>query len=379
MRISSHRLAAVVCTSWALGGCPTDPVPVDETGDSGSESSSTANGTTTTQPGDTSTGPGADTSTGPGADTSTGPGAETSTGPGAETSTGGTPSVCGNNIIEGDEACDLAQVNGETCESLGYQGGQLGCLLTCEDYNLLGCFICGNEVVDIAEDCEGTVEEDISCESLGYEAGTIACGSDCLYDLSDCSICGDGIQAGPEQCDGLDYGGSTCASIGFDGGTLGCNLAACGFIYANCFGGQYIQSFEGGAPMPIEFDVDFSAPWFVDDDDPINGTWSARSGAFGAGVGGITDLELVASFPAAGSVTFVHQESCANGVDFLEFYVDGVFQNSWTGITGSAMHNEPVAAGNHTFRWRFSREGFLDEGLNAVFVDDITLDGGVPL
>jgi hypothetical protein len=379
MRATTNRLAAVACASWVLGGCPSDPVPVDPTGDSGSESSG-ASTTTTTEPAESSTGSSADSTTAP-AESSSSTAAESSSS-GVDSSgvdSGGPISVCGNNIIEGDEVCDLAQVNGETCESLGYQGGRLGCLLTCTDYNLLGCFICGNEVVDIAEDCEGIVEEDITCEDLGFEAGEIACGADCLYDLSDCSICGDGILAGPEQCDGLDYGGATCASIGFDGGTLGCNLAACGFVYANCFGGQYIQNFEGGMVMPPEFSVGFSSPWFVDDNDPINGSWSARSGAFGAGVGGITDLELDASFPVAGDISFVHQESCANGVDYLEFYIDGAFQGSWTGTTAAAMVSEPVVAGNHTFRWRFSREGFLDEGLNAVFVDDITLDGGVPL
>jgi hypothetical protein len=329
-------------------------------------------------PAETSSGPSLDSTTAP-AESSSSTTAESSSS-GLDTSSDDGPlSVCGNNIIEGNEACDLAQINGETCEGLGFQGGQLGCLLTCEDYNILGCFICGNEVVDLAEDCEGTVIEDISCEDLGYEAGEIACGDDCLYDLSECSICGDGIQAGPENCDGLDYGGATCASIGFDGGTLGCNVAACGFIYAGCSGGQYIQNFEAGMAMPPEFALSFSSPWFVDDADPINGSWSARSGAFGVGVGGITDLDLDASFPVAGNVSFVHQESCANGVDFLEFYIDGVFQGSWTGTTVAAMQNEPVAAGNHTFRWRFNRQGFLDEGLNAVFVDDITLDGGVPL
>jgi len=224
----------------ALGACPGDDTI---TGDDGP--ASTSAGTTTTGPG-TSSGPD-DTSTGA-VDSSTGDttaaGTTTdamtsSTGPastdeGGDSTTGGI-SVCGNNVIEGNEMCDLAQLNGETCESLGYQGGQLGCLLTCEDYNLLGCFICGNGTIDIAEECEGgVVPEEITCESMGYEGGQVLCGADCLYDTSDCSICGDGIQQGPESCDALDLGGETCESLGLVGGNLACQLSGCTFETSGC-------------------------------------------------------------------------------------------------------------------------------------------------
>ncbi|MCA9650965.1 MAG: hypothetical protein KC501_13700 [Myxococcales bacterium] len=134
----------------------------------------------------------------------------------------GPVSVCGNNVIEGDEVCDLAQLAGQTCVSQGYQGGQLGCNLTCDAYNTLGCFVCGNGVVDIVEDCESVVPDGTTCGTLGFEGGDLACGVDCHWDTSDCSICGDGIQQGDELCDGLDMGGQDCASLGLLGGTLGC-------------------------------------------------------------------------------------------------------------------------------------------------------------
>ena len=234
-----------------------------------------------------------------------------------------------------------------------------------------------NEVVDIAEDCEGEVPEDVDCESLGFQDGFVTCGADCLYDLSECSICGDGIQAGFEQCDGLDYGGSTCASVGFDGGTLGCNLAECAFVYSGCFGGSYVQTFEASAMMPLELDVDAVAPWTVDAALPINGTRSARSGNLPAG--GVTNLTMQASYPAAGTISFFHREDTAASWDYLRFYRNGVLQQSWTGALPAAEYNAAVPAGNHTFQWRFERAGFVNAGQNAVWVDDITLEGGVPL
>jgi hypothetical protein len=289
----------------------------------------------------------------------------------------GVISVCGNNVIEGDEVCDLAQVNGETCQSLGYQGGQLGCLLTCTDYNLLGCFICGNQVVDIAEDCEGTVPEDLDCEELGYQAGEVTCGADCLYDTSECSICGDGIQQGPENCDGIDYGGNTCASIGFDEGTLGCNLASCTYNVSGCSGGQYTQDFEVGV-MPPEFTLGGTAVFTVDGTMPIAGGFSAHNGDISHGQ--TSSMSLTALFGAAGTVSFWHRESTEPNFDYLRFIVDGVEVISWAGNGGVAQqYMTNVAAGMHTFEWRYTKDGSVNTGSDTVWVDDIQLIPGVPI
>lgn len=40
-------------------------------------------------------------------------------------------SVCGNNIAEGGEDCDNADLKGKTCVSLGYGGGTLSCDISC--------------------------------------------------------------------------------------------------------------------------------------------------------------------------------------------------------------------------------------------------------
>jgi hypothetical protein len=363
---------------WLLLGCPNDETTAtgDDDGSTtnvtdGSTSAPSTSGRTTTE-GPATTTPGTDTGM-----TSLTTGPMTTSEDESSTGQPPPPPVCGNNVIEGDEVCDLTQVNNETCASLGYEGGVLGCLLDCTDYNLNGCFICGNDIVDMMEDCENEVPKGVDCESLGFEAGTLACGDDCLYDTSECSICGDGIASGPEQCDGLDLDGETCQSLGFTDGFLGCNLAACAFDYSACSGGMYLQNFEGLANIPPEFTVDAGNPWEVDDTMPINGLQSARA-QYPAGVGGQTNLTLDAQFPAAGSISFDYETSCANGIDYLQFYMDGALQQQWTGIVAAANHNQAVPAGVHTFQWRFSRDGFIDKGQNAVWVDDVALVGGVP-
>ncbi len=51
----------------------------------------------------------------------------------------GDPPVCGNGIIELGEICDGDALGGETCDSLGYDGGTLVCQSNCLDFNTDGC------------------------------------------------------------------------------------------------------------------------------------------------------------------------------------------------------------------------------------------------
>jgi hypothetical protein len=364
----------------ALGACPGDDgvVPLDDSGPVNTSIDLTTSGASSSIGPDDTTSTGAVDST---SSSTTAVSTEpmTSTGPVTDEgdSTTGEIAVCGNNVIEGDEACDLSQVNGETCQSLGYQGGQLGCLLTCTDYNLLGCFICGNGVVDIAEDCEGgVVPEDVTCEELGFQAGDVACGADCLYDLSECSICGDGVQQGPEDCDGIDFGGETCDSIGFDMGNLACDLATCAYNVMGCSGGQYSQDFEVGV-MPAEFTLGGTTGFVVNNTMPINGGFSAHNGDINDSQ--TSSMSLTAIFAAAGTVTFWHRESTEACCDHLQFFVDGVQIMQWQGTNAAAMFMTNVGAGMHTLEWRYSKDFSISSGSDTVWVDDIALVPGVPI
>lgn len=49
-------------------------------------------------------------------------------------------SVCGDGVIEGGEECEGDNLNGETCESLGYAGGTLTCDIACS-FDTSGCIV----------------------------------------------------------------------------------------------------------------------------------------------------------------------------------------------------------------------------------------------
>lgn len=146
---------------------------------------------------------------------------------------------CGDSVIQAQygETCDNGNLNGQTCETLGYYGGTLSCSNDCT-FNTQNCELsgrCGDSTVQTEEeDCDGTNLNNQTCATqLNFDAGTLLCNSDCTFDYSNCSECGDGSTTGAEECDGNDYGGNDCISLGYYGGTLSCNND-CTYAEANC-------------------------------------------------------------------------------------------------------------------------------------------------
>lgn len=175
----------------------------------------------------------------------------TATDPGTTTTTGPTI-TCGDGMIEPPEECEGANVNGQTCQGLGFTGGLLTCDAATCTWNKSQCVSesCGDGLLNGGEECDcGQQGSNCSAAQLGnavcaglvapangnYHGGTLACGSpgSCLFNKTGCFWCGDGVRNGPESCEGGDLGGQTCNGLGFSGGTLSCN-ANCTHNTAGC-------------------------------------------------------------------------------------------------------------------------------------------------
>ena len=99
---------------------------------------------------------------------------------------------------------------------------------------LAGCAVCGDALIDAGEACDGANLGGETCESLGFQGGTLACTDGCAFDVSSCDNCGNGfIDSAEEMCDGNDHGGASCVTFGFLGGNLACT-DSCGFDTSNC-------------------------------------------------------------------------------------------------------------------------------------------------
>jgi hypothetical protein len=156
--------------------------------------------------------------------------------------------ICGNGNLEENEPCDGELMGDQDCTDFGFEHGTLTCSPTCT-VQTTGCGSCGDGTKNGPEICDGQALGGQNCETQGFGPGTLACLDDCSdYDTTDCGpppVCGDEVKNGSEECDAADLGGTTCADLaGFDEGTLAC-AADCTYDTAGChacsdFGGPCV-------------------------------------------------------------------------------------------------------------------------------------------
>ena len=152
---------------------------------------------------------------------------------------------CGDGQVQAGhgEVCDGANLDGETCLTLGFHGGELTCVAGCGQLDVSSCVAegrCGDEQLQAGygEVCDGANLDDETCLTLGYHAGELSCAQDCLsLRMQECEasgFCGDGLlQDGFEQCDGVELGQATCRTQGRFTGSISCD-DACGLVMTGC-------------------------------------------------------------------------------------------------------------------------------------------------
>ena len=149
---------------------------------------------------------------------------------------------CGNNFQEGVEVCDGTDLLNQNCADLGFNDGVLACAEDCMSFDTTLCtspnLSCGDNERDIGETCDGADLAGQSCETLGFNGGQLACQADCSgFDVTGCtadnSFCGNGTVENEEQCDGNNMNGATCTTLGYESGTLACYLN-CQYDTTNC-------------------------------------------------------------------------------------------------------------------------------------------------
>jgi len=169
------------------------------------------------------------------------------------------PSVCGDGEAEGAEQCDGSDLNGiSACAGLNPSAsGSLSCHprntivggvdIGCT-YDESACSICGNDIVEGDEQCDGNIAGTVGVGLDGntctnrinaltnrlFVGGILSCTSECEFDESNCDsgggYCGDNIlnNVYNEQCDGTANWGADitpsngCTKFGFTGGSISC-------------------------------------------------------------------------------------------------------------------------------------------------------------
>jgi hypothetical protein len=100
-------------------------------------------------------------------------------------------STCGDGQLAATEECDGSNFGGLTCTDLGFDGGTLTCAQDCSQVLENGCMQapnCGNGALDVGEACDGGNLNGQTCASLGYDGGVLGCTNGCMIDVDDCFV-----------------------------------------------------------------------------------------------------------------------------------------------------------------------------------------------
>lgn len=85
-------------------------------------------------------------------------------------------------------------------------------------------------------------------------------------------------------------------------------------------------------------------------------------------------LQFAGTLTANGTISFAVTTSTESGYDELTFYIDGVSQTVWSGLTPYTTVSYPVTAGAHTFTWTYLKDSSFDSGLDRVAIDDVLIE-----
>ncbi len=320
---------------------------------------------------------------------------------------------CGDGIVNGGEVCDdgvndgsyggcsencdalgpfcgdanLDSDDGETCDDGVNDNSYGGCA---EDCSTLAPY-CGDAVVDDSETCDdgindnsyGGCAEDCTlgplCGDGFLDEGFEVC-DDGLNDNSyggcaeDCMAlgpyCGDGeVQEGDgETCDG--FVAQTCQEMLFFAGEISCSESCT--IEANCTG--FLDTFEITQAFADHWTVGGDAEFFAVGTMEVNDAWSGETGNITHNQSSFA--ELVLHFDTTGEISFAHREACEANYDVLTFFIDGDISAEWSGNNPTTLATFPVTAGEHTFRWEYSKDGSVSALQDTVWIDDISSEVG---
>ncbi len=140
--------------------------------------------------------------------------------------------------------------------------------------------LCNGEGIDVGEECDGTDFGTETCQTKGFDNGNLACTNECKINIDDCfndePSCGDDICNNGETC-------STCAG---DCGICGaeCTLTSASWDKASVYEGESVTLTVGGQSCDtktISFDI-VERDWANDNDVPNNLQASFANGKFEA-------------------------------------------------------------------------------------------------
>ncbi len=130
------------------------------------------------------------------------------------------------------------------------------------------------------------------------------------------------------------------------------------------------EDFEPVFKSKLSWNENGSQNWSNDASEHFEGTHSIRSGQINKGE--FSSLAYPCSVSNCDFVSFWSKTSSAKE-DKLQFLVDGILLEEWSGISEWNFHSYRIEAGMHQIEWRYSKNAESTDGKDAAWIDNIHL------
>jgi len=146
--------------------------------------------------------------------------------------------------------------------------------------------------------------------------------------------------------------------------------------------GLVMEDFETGNFDAYTWQMEGTQPWQITGEEYYEGLYAARSGI-------ITDEQNSAIFidldvAVDDSISFYRKVSCEDdptndNYDWLGFFIDDVEIQRWDGEMDWQRMSYPIAAGQHNFKWVYTKDYSVSSGADAAWIDYIIFPAVAPV
>ena len=135
------------------------------------------------------------------------------------------------------------------------------------------------------------------------------------------------------------------------------------------------EDFETGDFSAHPWSFAGNANWTIVSSNPLSGNYCAKSGNISSDQ--TSSLLLTVDASVASDIRFWKRVSCEedqnDNWDYLAFFIDGVEQGRWDGEVSWSAEVFSVSQGQHILEWKYLKDGAVDSGADAAWIDFIFL------
>ena len=133
--------------------------------------------------------------------------------------------------------------------------------------------------------------------------------------------------------------------------------------------GKFMETFESNSFTYFAWS-NGNYPWEITTSEVYAGNYSARSKS-NLNDNQSSELSITMNVAQAGTISYFRKVSSENNYDKFSFYIDGSQKEELSGEVEWSQASFNVSAGNHTFKFKYTKDYSATEGSDCAWIDNI--------